>query len=198
MLDRIRQNIANYATLTDPQFDYFASLLRRRHLEKLEPLLVPGDVCAFEGFVETGCLRVYCTDRGGSDHVLYFAPEDSWVADVGSFSAQTPAELGINALESTDVWLIDKNSKEKLYDRVPAFERVFRIMTQTALVALQQRLIASMHQTADQRYLEFREIYPGLENRVPQYQIAAYLGICPEFLSKIRRRLAGGAMNGIS
>jgi CRP-like cAMP-binding protein len=198
MLQRIKQNIAQYAAIDDSQFHYFFSLLKRKQLEKQRPLLVAGDVCSFEGYVEAGCLRVFCTDTAGTDHVLAFASEDQWVVDIDSYSSQKPAQLGITALENTSVWLIDKASKECLYQRIPAFERVFRLMAQDAVAALQQRLLANMHQTADQRYLEFRELHPGLENRVPQYEIAAYLGICPEFLSKIRRKLMGGTAPGIS
>jgi CRP-like cAMP-binding protein len=185
--DRVRRSIAQHVTLTDEEFDYFTSMLLSRHLKKKERLLAAGEICWFEGFVEDGCLRVYSTDQTGSDNVLYFAPEGSWFADTQSFVSQLPAMLGIDALESSHVFLIDKTSKDRLYDEVPKFERLFRIMTQRALVALQHRMIGSMQQTAAERYRDFKERYPGLENRVPQYQIAAFLGICPEFLSKIRR-----------
>jgi CRP-like cAMP-binding protein len=188
VLDRIRSNIARYVTLDDDEFDLFASMLRRRRLERKDPLLRPGEICAFEGFVDVGCLRVFSSDTRGADHVLYFAPEDWWVADIRSFVSETPAELGIDALEASEVLLIDRTNKERLYAAVPKFERLFRMMTQRALVSLQHRLIATMEQTAEARYRDFKRRYPGLEGRIPQYQIAAYLGVCPEFLSRLRRR----------
>jgi CRP-like cAMP-binding protein len=191
MYERLRRNIARHVTLTDGEFDYFASLLEPRRVEKKQALLTPGDVCCFEGFVEAGCLRVYSNDRNGFDSVLYFAPEDWWVADIHSFVSGAPAVLGIDALENTDVLLIDKCNKERLYACIPKFERLFRIMTQRALVALQQRLIAFMRLPAQERYFDFKRRYPGLEARVPQHQIAAYLGICPEFLSRLRRKHTG-------
>jgi CRP-like cAMP-binding protein len=189
MYERIQRNIAKHISLTEAEFRHFSSLLKRQHLERKEQLLVPGRVCWFEGFVESGCLRVYFTDQQGSDHVLHFAPEDWWFADIDSFVSQQPAVFGIDALERSDVLLIDKKSKESLYATVPKFERLFRIMTQRAHVALQRRLIAGMHLTAEERYLAFRQQYPQLERRLPQHQVAAYLGICPEFLSRIRRHL---------
>ncbi|MGH9196079.1 MAG: Crp/Fnr family transcriptional regulator [Acidimicrobiia bacterium] len=195
MLDRIKRNIAKHIELTDAEFDYFASLLQPRHVTRRTSILTPGQICWFEGFVDAGCLRVYCTDEDGGDQILYFVPEDWWFADIQSFVSQTPAVFGIDALEDSDILLIDKRSKESLYLEVPKFERLFRIMTQRALVALQHRMIAYMHQTAEERYLEFKQKYPNLEDRVCQHQVAAYLGISPEFLSKIRRKLTLGVLS---
>ncbi len=188
MLERLRRNIARHIALSDAEFDCAASLFRRRTLRKRERLLSPGEVCRFEGFVDAGCLRVYYADQDGADHVLYFAPADWWVADIQSFVSQAPALLGIDALEDSHVLLIDKASKERLYAEIPKFERLFRIMTQRALVALQERMIASMRDTASQRFRDFKRRYPGLEARIPQHQIASYLGISPEFLCRIRKR----------
>jgi len=193
MLQAIRKNIERYVALTNEEFDLFAGLLQHRHLEKRASLLVAGQICDFEGYVVKGCLRVYHTDESGADHVLYFAPEDWWVADIGSLIFQTPAVLSMDALEPTDVLTIDRTSKERLYAAVPKFERLFRIMSQRALVGMQSRVMAMMRETADVRYNDFRQRYPELEHRVPQHQIAAYLGISPEFLSRIRHKQARSA-----
>jgi len=173
--------------LTDDEFERFASMLVSRRIRKKERLLRAGELCWFEGFVHTGCLRVYCTDNEGADHILCFAPEDAWFTDVQSFVSKKPAQLNIDAVESSDVLLIPGSSKERLYREVPKFERLSRLMAQWALVALQERLIGCMRLTAAERYRDFKDRYPALVNRIPQYQIAAYLGISPEFLSKIRR-----------
>jgi CRP-like cAMP-binding protein len=190
MFSLIRNNISRHVSLTDAEFGHFTTLLKARTLKKRELLLRAGEVCVCEGFVNRGCLRVYNIDGSGSEHVLYFATEDWWVADIASFVAQSPASLNIEAIEESEVLLIDKASKEKLYVEIPKFERLFRILTQRTHVALQQRLIAVMSQTADERYLDLKARYPEIEKRVPQHQIASYLGISPEFLSKIRKRLA--------
>jgi CRP-like cAMP-binding protein len=184
----IRANIARHVCLTEDEFAAFASRLTVRHLKKGEPLLRAGEVCGFEGFVNRGCLRVYALDDRGCEHILYFATEDWWVSDVRSFTNQGPAALNIEAMEASEVLLIDKANKEELYVGVPKFERLFRIMTQGTYAALQERLIAAMSQTAGQRYLELNRRHPDIEKRVPQHQIASYLGISPEFLSKIRKR----------
>lgn len=191
MFALIRRNISKHVQLTEDELALFTSLLKVRRLQRGELLLQAGDVCRFEGFVNEGCLRVYNVDRDGSEHVLYFAPEDWWVADVASFVTRSPAFLNIDALEPSEVLLIDHAGKERLYAEVPKFERLFRIMTQRTLVALQQRLIASMTQTAADRYLDFKRRYPQLDGRVAQHRIASYLGISPEFLSKVKKRLEG-------
>jgi CRP-like cAMP-binding protein len=188
MLESIRVNIGKHVTLSEAEFDLFASLLQHRHLEKKASLLVAGQICDFEGYVVKGCVRVYHTDESGADHVLYFAPEDWWVADIGSLIFQTPAVLSMDALEPTDVLVIDRASKERLYGQCPKFERLFRLMSQRALVAMQGRVMGMMRETAEVRYDDFKRRYPNLEHRVPQHQIAAYLGISPEFLSRIRHR----------
>ena len=174
-------------TLTEDEFRHFASLLLPRRIKKKDRLLSAGEVCWFEGFVHTGCMRVYYTDNEGADHILCFAPEDSWFVDVHSFISMMPAKLNIDALETSEVLLIDRPSEERLLLEIPKFERALRLMTQWSLVALQERLVGRLALTATERYQDFTRRHPALVNRIPQYQIAAYLGISPEFLSKIRR-----------
>ena len=185
----VRANIARYVCLTEREFEKFAARLQLRRLRKGEHLLRAGDVCELEGFVNHGCLRVYALDGRGVEHIVYFAIEDSWVSDVWSFMTQTPAELNIEATEDCEVLLIDNVEMEALYVEVPKFERLFRIMTQRTHAALQQRLIAAMSQSAVQRYIDLTQRYPHIQKRVRQHQIASYLGVSPEFLSKIRRKL---------
>jgi CRP-like cAMP-binding protein len=102
----------------------------------------------------------------------------------------TPSLYSIDAMEDSEVLLLDNTSNEILYERVPKFERYFRILIQNAFIATQRRILSTISKTAEERYLEFLEKYPTLEQRVPQRQIASYLGITPESLSRIRRQLA--------
>ncbi len=153
-------------------------------------MLRAGEVCRFEGFVAKGCLRLFTLDANGYEHVLYFAPENWWVTDIDNFTNQTASWLFIQALEDSVVLQITKADKEQLYAQLPPTEKLFRIMGQKTLVALQRRMLSTLSQTADERYLTFIAKYPDLEQRLTQQQIAAYLGITHEFLSKIRRRLS--------
>ncbi|MBS1599454.1 MAG: Crp/Fnr family transcriptional regulator [Bacteroidetes bacterium] len=192
MVANIRPHIEKHIRLTDEEFDYFISLTKHRKIRKRQYILQAGDVCLYESYVIGGCLRTYYVDDKGLEHILQFAIEDWWVGDILSFLSNTPAKYNIDALEDTELLQIDNSSIEKLYKKVPQFERFFRIKIQNAFIQLQQRIIASMSETAEQRYIHFVEKYPQLEQRLPQHQVASYLGITPEFLSRIRKNIATG------
>ncbi len=149
-------------------------------------MLQEGDICDFEAFVLKGCIRSYYLDKDGVETILLFAVEDWWVSDLTSFSEQKPSNLFIETLEDCELLSIDYKNKSRLFEKIPAFERMFRIMVQRALGVLQQRFYASVSQTAEERYLQFMEKYPLVAQRVPQHQIARYIGVSPEFLSKVR------------
>jgi CRP-like cAMP-binding protein len=191
MHQNIRKHIEKIIQLSDEGFDFFISLAKHRKIRKKQYLLQAGDICLYESYVISGCLRAYYVDEKGQEHILQFAVEDWWIGDMHSFINDTPANYNIDALEETELLQLDKVSLEKLYKKVPQFERFFRIKVQNAFINMQQRIVASMSETAEQRYLQFIEKYPYLEQRLPQHQVASYLGITPEFLSRVRKNLAG-------
>ena len=121
-----------------------------------------------------------------------FAVEDWWTADLGSFITQQPADYNVQCLEKTVVAQISYEGLEKLYAEVPKLERFFRIIMQNAYVASQKRVVRNLSMPARERYLLFKKQYPSIEQRVPQYLIASYLGITKQFLSKIRAELILG------
>lgn len=185
----LRNNITKNISLKEEQLQQFCDLFEYRAFKKKTHFLSEGQVCAYEGFVLSGLFRIYHLDSNGVEQVLYFAPEDWWIADIDSFCNQTPSNLFIEALEDSEVLLISRKNKDLAYERFPAIEKLFRIMTQKTHVALQRRMIDNLSKTADRRYLDFIEKYPHLFNRLSNKQIAAYLGISHEFLSKIRNKL---------
>jgi CRP-like cAMP-binding protein len=189
-LASIRRSVEKHVAFTGPEFARFASQLRRRSLQRNEMLLVPGEICGFEAYVVSGCLRVFHSGRDGTEQILYFASEGSWVEDTESSVRQIPASLGVSALQATDVLLLDRRAKESLCAEIPALERLFRILAERAVVSLQRRTLALMHETAERRYLDFKARHPELERRLARHQIASYLGISPEFLSRICRKVA--------
>jgi CRP-like cAMP-binding protein len=136
-----------------------------------------------------GCLMAYYTDSDGVERVLQFATTSWWTGDLHSFTKHEPSIYSTRALVDSEVLLMTVNGLNSLLERVPKFEKYFRILFQNSLVAHQQRIMQSISFTAEQRYESFRERYPTLEQFVPQKYIASYLGVTPEFLSKIRRRL---------
>lgn len=170
--------------------DAFCASFKPRQVKKKEYLLREGEVCRFEGFVTQGCFRIFTTDREGLESTLYFAVEDWWVTDIDSFTNHAPAHLSIQALEDGEVLLIEKADKESIYASMPKVEKLFRIMTQKSLVALQRRVIRNHTLTAEERYLHFLGAYPDIARRLTNLHVASYLGITHEFVSKIRRKLA--------
>jgi CRP-like cAMP-binding protein len=191
MFDIIRKNIAKHIQLDEEEFGYFTSLLKAKRLRKKQFLLEEGEVCHFECFVNSGCLRQYHLDDTGQEHIIQFAITDWWIGDQYSFLTGLPSHYFIDALEDSETLLMERSSLEKLYSEVPKFERFFRIAFQSSYVALQRRILANISQTAEERYLDFSKNYPEIEQKVPQHQIASYLGIKPESLSRLRKQLAG-------
>ncbi len=190
MFASIDQYVARCTDLSAEETEYFHSLLQPLTLPKKSWLLREGEVSEHEAYVMKGCLRKYCMDDDGSEIILQFAIEDWWVGDIDSFNSRTPSQVYIQALEDSELLLIHRDDKEELFRRVPAFERMFRLMLLRSYVVLQDRFVATLARPADERYLRFIEKYPGVVQRVPQHYIASYLGITPEFLSRIRSRMA--------
>ena len=186
MYDLILKNISRFIELTDEEKIFFTSLLIVKKLRKKQYLLQEGDISRYECFVNNGCLRNYSIDEKGQEHIVQFAIEDWWTGDMYSFLTQTPARLTIDALEDTELFCLEKNALEELYTKVPKFEKFFRLLLQNAFIASQRRIIETMSLTADERYCRFIEQYPLMERRLPLKQIAAFLGITPESLSRIR------------
>lgn len=184
--DLILRNIAKHIALTPAEQAHFVSLLIPKKIKKKQFLLREQDVCRHSAFVTQGCLRGYTVDTNGFEHILQFAPPDWWIADMYSLIAQQPGSLNIDALEETELLLLSKKDQEQLYLEVPKFERFFRIITENSLVTNRQRLLDNLSLSAQQRYDLFCQRYPSLINCLPQKQIAAYIGVTPEFLSKMK------------
>jgi len=183
------ENVKKYVDLSESEFTKLSSFYHTKEIQRNEMILSEGEICDFEGYILEGCFKIFYNEDNVKEHILYFAVEDWWVLDIGSFVSGNPSKLNIQALEDSKIIMITKEQKEKLYDEMPKTERLFRLMNQKALESIQLRMISMLNKTADKRYLEFKNKYPTLEQRIPQHQIAAYLGISHEFLSKIRRKL---------
>lgn len=190
MYDLILSNVSKHIQLTDEEISIFTSLLKPRKIRKRQYLLQAGDINQYENFVNKGCLRAYTVDEQGQEHIAMFGVEGWWISDLYSFLTGTPATQHIDALEDSEVFSIEKTDLEKLYEQVPKFNRFFLKLLQNAFVAHQRRILASISQTAEDQYMDFIKRYPSIEQRVPQSQIASYLGLSPETISRIRRQQA--------
>jgi CRP/FNR family transcriptional regulator, anaerobic regulatory protein len=161
-----------------------------RLFRKRQYLLQEGDVCTQIYFVVRGCLRMYKIDEKGNTHILQFAAENYWINDLGSFHGVKPSALNIDAFEDTVVLQISRDDLIYLYTHAPKFDRIFRVLLENSFVRLQERLLQNISSTAEERYQSFLEVYPHLVNRLSQVQIASFLGITPEFLSRLRNKLS--------
>ncbi len=156
-------------------------------LKKKAHLFRQGEPSDVEAFVLSGTLRVYYLDTRGLEHVLNFAFDNWWVGDLSAFYQQSVAELNAQALEDTQLLVINFEAKEALFQQIPALERLFRIVIQKHLTALQSRFLSTVSESAEIRYQKLLQRSPKIEQLVPQYQIASYLGILPESLSRMKR-----------
>ena len=160
-----------------------------RLYRKRQYVLQEGNICTQLNFVVRGCLRMYKIDEQGTIHILQFAVENYWITDLGSFHLENPSELNVDALEDTMVLQINRTDLIQLYLQAPKFDRIFRVLMENTYIGLQKRLLQNISSSAEERYQSFLDTYPHLVNRLPQTQIASYLGITPEFLSRLRSKL---------
>lgn len=191
-------------TQIEPLLDYFqeimplkneekqlvVELFKPRLYRKRQYVLQEGDICNQCNFVVRGCLRMYKVDADGNTHIIQFASENWWIMDLGSFHDRTPSKLNIDTLEDTMILQISHENLLSLYIQAPKFDRIFRVLIENSFVSLQKRLLQNISSNAEERYLSFIQTYPQLSNRLPQTQIASYLGITPEFLSRLRNKQA--------
>lgn len=182
----LKQSIKKNIQISDSHLETICSHFKPKKVNKADYLLEQGRTCKFEGFVREGCFRIFTIDKKGNENTLYFAVKGWWLMDVDSFMNQTPSDLNIQAIEDSKVLLINKFDKEYLYNQLPIVEKLFRIMSQKALISWQKRLIQSHYLTAKERYNLFIETYPNIVSKLKDRQISSYLGITHEFLSKIK------------
>ncbi|MCR5886520.1 Crp/Fnr family transcriptional regulator [Hymenobacter sp. J193] len=192
ILDALRAYFRDKLPLTETQLNELAGLLTPRHLAKGEVLGRQGEAARYGAFVVRGCLRSYVTDERQKEHILQFAPENWWIADQHSIRCHEPALFSIDALEDSEVLLFGAGFYAQLSAFGPAFQAFFYELLQRSLAAMQRRLIGVLSVPAEARYQEFLQLYPTLGQRLPQRHIAAYLGITPESLSRIRAERAKG------
>ncbi|CAM1366454.1 Crp/Fnr family transcriptional regulator [Tenacibaculum xiamenense] len=188
-MELLAEYVKKLVDISDEHLHQFVNYFDMVSIKKKEFLLKQGDICNFEGFIIKGCFRLFTIDEKGNEHTLYFGIKNWWVTDLNSFLNKTPATFTIQALEDSEVLLINRKNKNKSFEQIPAIEKMFRVMTQKSHVALEQRMIRNISTTADQRYIEFISKYPQIAERLTNIQIASYLGISHEFLSKIRRKI---------
>lgn len=178
--------------LSEEEKELVVKKFHPRRFRKRQYALQEGDVCTQFYFIVRGCLRMYKIDEQGNIHILQFATENWWIIDLGSFYSEQPSELNIDALEDTVVLHISRSDLTHLYNEAPKFDRIFRVLIENSFIKLQRRLLHNISSTAEDRYQAFLDTYPHLLNRLSQTHIASFLGITPEYLSRLRNKLTKG------
>jgi len=186
----IIENISKYIRLAPEESAFFISLLEARTVPKKQYLLRTGEVCRYDYFITSGCVKVCYTDEKGVECIIKFASENWWVIDLDSFLNIKPSFYYIQAVEDTGLYQLSRSNYELLYERIPRFQKFSSERWQQGFISLQQRIMQNLSMTAEERYDQFISKYPGLEQRIPQKLIASYLGITPEFLSMLRKKWA--------
>lgn len=187
--DPLLKYVNKYITLTKEEEVCLLSKITSRKYLKGQYVVQQGDVCQHTCFVISGCTKTYYMDDEGQEHIVMFSIEDWWTSDIGSFITQTPADYNVQCIENTELIQFSYHKREELFQEIPKLERFFRQIIEKALVASQKRIVRSFSLTAKEQYLYFRSQYPKIEQRIPQYMIASYLGITKEFLSKIKSQI---------
>lgn len=176
--------------LTAEETELIKNYLTPKKLRKKQYLLQEEDVCKTIAFVERGSLREYSIDQNGAEHIIQFAIEGWTISDLFSFLTGEPATYNIDAIEDSELVLISKTAHEELLKQLHKYETYTRLQITGAYLAMQKRLNSINTLTLEERYLDFINLYPNIVQRVPQHMIASYMGLQPETLSRIRRKIS--------
>jgi CRP-like cAMP-binding protein len=185
----ITKHIKQHVHPSEKDLELLYSALTEISVAKGKFLLMPGTHVKHEYFVINGCLKAYYLDKKGNKLVIQFAIENWWVGDFEAFYNHVPSRLYIEAIEDSQLLSINYDALQQLYKDAPIFERYFRILTTNAFVSQRERILSTLEKNTKERYLEFCASYPNIEDRVANYDIANYLGVSPENLSRVRRQL---------
>ncbi len=189
-VQHLLDQIQNTFPLTAAEANTIAQIVVITEVKKKDMLIAPGNFSNYMNFISEGCLRTFYIDSEGQEHTLQLGIENWWINDLYGYITERPSKMYVQALDDSIIVRIPKNKLDQLYTTIPSISNFFREKIQNAYVALQERTIENMSNDAFERYLNFRKHYRDIEQRVPQYIVASYLGITPEFLSHLRKKHA--------
>ena len=190
MYELFFQNFNSKVELTPEEEAQIKNYLTPKKLRKKQYLLQEGDVCKTIAFIEKGALKAYSVDESGNEHIIQFGLEGWTISDLYSFLTGEPSTYNIDAIEDSELVLINKSAHEELLLKVPKYETYTRLNITGAYLAMQKRLTSIIGSPVEERYANFTALYPNIVQRVPQHMIASYMGLSPETLSRIRRRIS--------
>lgn len=189
MENTLLNHIAGYISLTDKEQQHLLSKTETVHYKAKEIILHAGEISKHSYFVNSGILRSFTINDNIVEHILHFACQGWWIADMYSLITQKPGNLFIEVIEDAEIMMLSKENQEQLYLDIPKTERYFRILTENSLVSHQERLMNNLSLTAEERFERFCKKYPTLIQKIPQKHIASYIGVTPEFFSKMKSQM---------
>lgn len=183
------QYISSRIDISDSDTDIIKQNFHLKEIKKKEYFLKEGEVRFNQAFIISGCFRVFYRDQKSAEHVLYFGFKEWWIGDIAALQTDQPSKFNVQALE--DSWILEFSNEDvdNLLSKVSKFEHLFRVMTQRKLSLLQNRFLMTISASAEERYLDLIKKQPRIEQLIPQKQIASYLGIMPESLSRMKKQL---------
>lgn len=184
LVQHLQQTIA----LNEKEIQRISEVAEIVLLKRKELLLQPGQLSQHMRFIAQGSARCYYLDENTQEHTLQIGIEEWWINDLYSFLTQKESKLFIQSIEPATIVQISRENLEQLYAEIPTISTFFRLKIQSAYVALQERTIEHMSADVFTRYQRFIKEYRNIEQRVPQYMIASYLGVTPEFLSYLKKK----------
>jgi CRP-like cAMP-binding protein len=188
--DKLFAYFDNYLPLGKKEREELGSRVTERKIKRKQFILQQEEVCKHYTFVVSGCFKMYGVGKDGTEHNIQFASENDWIFDIGSFHSNKGSLVYIEAIEPSVILQIEKSNLIYLFSRYRNFNINFRVLAENKFVEAQNRLLHNLIANAEERYLAFLDQYPHLSNRLPNTQIASYIGITPEFLSKIRNTIS--------
>lgn len=189
-IEPLKTYFSKHLPLDEMEVEFLERVFTEKKVRRKQYILQQGDVCQLNTFVVEGCFRMFLVDEQGKEHNLQFAIENGWILDMESFYFGQPSRLNIEAIEHSIVYQIKKEGQFKLFTEYPKFNHIFRVLCENALISSQKRVLQNIGSTAEERYIEFLNRFPQLFNRISNVQIASYIGVTSEFLSKIRKEIS--------
>jgi len=190
MENSIVQYIFKNISFSKKEINFIESKLKKLKLQKGTTILKAGDEVNSQYYVYNGCLRTFFIDKSGKEHTLQFAINDWWISDYTAFFTVSEAKMHIETIQEATLYKISKKGMEELFEEIPQLETFFRKKMERAFASFQNRILASLAQSAKERYVSFISTYPNIEQTVKNYHIASYLGITTESLSRIRKEIS--------
>ena len=188
MFDSFASYLSDKGHLTTEELKQVELVAMPRKIRRHQYLLQAEDRSNYIGFVVKGCLRQFRVDENGQEHIMRFFIEDWWATDYESFHTGRPSKYEIEALENSELLMIEKDDFEKLNETIPNFKSMIDRLGAKNFEVHQARIYSSISESAEVRYTNFVKSYPAIFERVPQHMIASFLGVSRETISRLRKQ----------